>query len=174
MFVVAGTAKLGNVRGLVRGLDDYQLLPTRLVSAVGHLLIAFELAVGLGLLVGLPSAWMGSASVLLGVSFMFAIGVNLSRGRRPACQCFGGEEPISRLSLLRSALLTVCAAAVAVGGAIGWEEPVPGLRDLLVSGSPTPVWEAAIGLFFLVLARWLLALPDLGLALYADRGLKGG
>lgn len=175
-FLLAGSAKLGDVRGLLRAVDGYQMIPKTLVPVFSVGLIALEVGVGLGLLAGLPGALIGSAAALLALSFVVAIGVNLHRGRTPLCGCFGSasDETISSRSLIRVALLSACAAAVAAGGVSGWEGQEPGLRALLLNPSPTPLWEAAIGVFLLTLAQWLLAVPDLRLALFDDPRLKGG
>ncbi len=174
-FLLASSAKLCDVRGLLRGIDDYQVVPKALVHPAGITVIALELAVGMGLLTGLSSVWMGSGAVVLGMAFVIVIGVNLRRGRRPVCKCFGSgsEETISWRSLIRAALLTACAIAIVLGAAGGWEGPKPGLQALLPGLSLTPIWEAALGLFLLTFARWLLALPDVRLALFSDRIFKG-
>jgi uncharacterized membrane protein YphA (DoxX/SURF4 family) len=88
VFGVAGLAKLADRAGSQQALRDFGL-PGWLGRPVGVLLPLVELGVAVALLPA-ASAWRGAvgATVLL-LLFVVAMAINLLRGRRPACHCFG-------------------------------------------------------------------------------------
>ena len=119
VFAVAGGAKLLDVVGSRRSLEDFGV-PMFLARPLALLLPLAELACAVALLVdpwALTGA-LGAAGLL--ILFVLAISLNLSRGRRPDCHCFGrlSSEPIGAATLIRNALL------LALTGVILWQEPL--------------------------------------------------
>ncbi len=116
VFLVAGVAKLGDRAGSRRALKDFGV-PDWLVAPLGILLPIAELAVA-GALLPVASAWLGSlgALALLAV-FLLGIGINLARGRKPDCHCFGHlySAPAGWSTLIRNAALA------AVAGFVVWQ-----------------------------------------------------
>jgi methylamine dehydrogenase accessory protein MauD len=109
-------------------------LPRPLASAAILIPVA-ELAV-VAMLLPSRLAWAGSiAALTLLAVFTAAVGAQLARGRRPACNCFGAvhAKPIGPATLVRNTVLLGCAAAAVVAGrgsigpsAIGWAaDPMP-------------------------------------------------
>ena len=81
-------------------------------------------------MIPVASAWWGAAGVLaLLVLFMAAIGVNLARGRRPNCHCFGQlhSAPVGWKTLARNTVLSGMAVLVL------WQGPGAGVGHWLGS-----------------------------------------
>lgn len=128
VFVVAGGAKLADRAGGRRALIDFGV-PAPLATPLATGLPLVELSVAVALLPG-RSAWWGATSALaLMLLFSAAIAINLARGRRPDCRCFGQlrSAPIGQATLIRNAALIGIAAFVVWCGreqvgpnAVGW------------------------------------------------------
>src|SRR5215217_1391286 len=116
VFLVAGVAKLADREGSRRALADFGV-PTPLATPLGVLLPLIELAVAIALLLPSTALWgaLGALALLLG--FVAAIGVNLVRGRKPECHCFGQlrSAPAGWKTLVRNGALA------AVAGFVIWE-----------------------------------------------------
>ena len=125
VFFVAAVAKLTS-RGSSRRAVSAFGVPAVLIRPVAVLLPLVELAIA-ALLVPATTAAVGAAAalVLLGV-FVVAIVVNLARGRRPDCNCFGQthSRPIGAGLVVRDlVLMGLAAIVIAAGGgesAAGW------------------------------------------------------
>jgi len=116
VFAVAAVAKLAAPGTLRTTLVRFGL-PRRLAPAA-VLLPAAELAVA-GALLSARLTWLGALAALgLLVLFSAAIAVQLARGRRPECNCFGAvhAKPIGPATLVRNLALLGCAAAVVAAG----------------------------------------------------------
>lgn len=113
VFLVAGVGKLADHAQFRRALVAFGV-PARVSAPLGWLLPLAELAVAVAL-VPTATAWWGAlgALALLAV-FVAAIGLNLGRGRKPECRCFGQlhSAPVGRQTLARNGVL--CAAAALV------------------------------------------------------------
>ncbi len=116
VFGIAGGAKLVDLTGSRDALQQFGVRD-RLVRP---LCLPFaELGVAIGLLANASARWAGAgALVLLGV-FATGIGLNLVRGKRPDCHCFGQLHsiPIGRSTLPRNGVLAGAA------GLIVWQGP---------------------------------------------------
>ena len=118
VFCVAGLAKLVNRRSAVQSLGEFGV-PTVLVAPLALALPLVELAVAIAL-VPVATAWWGAVAALgLLLVFLAAIGVNLARGRRPECRCFGqmGSGPIGWQTVTRNLGLS------ALAGLLVWQGP---------------------------------------------------
>jgi peroxiredoxin len=116
VFVVAGVTKLADRRGSRQALVDFGLPPS-LASPLGTLLPLAELTVAAALIPASTAWW--SASGALGLLLLFAAGIsiNLARGRKPQCHCFGQlhSAPAGWKTLARNGVLA------AVAGFVVWE-----------------------------------------------------
>jgi len=157
VFVLAGAAKLADLAGSRKAMRDFGL-PGLLAAPFGLLLPLAEIGVAVAL-VPTPTAWAGAiAALVLLLLFMAGIAVNLARGRKPDCHCFGQihSEPAGWSTLARNTVLAAVAAFVVWQGrsdagrsALGW------LSDLTTAERAA----VAIGVAGLVLAAvtlWLL------------------
>src|SRR5690349_19705229 len=88
VFAIAGVSKLADRAGTVQSIIDFGV-PAMLARPVASLLPLWELACAAALI---PSATALRGAIASGASlivFIAAIAVNLARGRRPECHCFG-------------------------------------------------------------------------------------
>jgi peroxiredoxin/uncharacterized membrane protein YphA (DoxX/SURF4 family) len=116
VFAVAGVAKLADREGSRQAIVDFGV-PKALAAPLGLLLPLGELTVAATLLPA-PTAWWGALGALaLLLVFVVGISVNLARGRKPDCHCFGQlhSAPAGWKTLARNGVLA------AVAGFILWE-----------------------------------------------------
>jgi thiol-disulfide isomerase/thioredoxin len=116
VFAVAGVAKLADREGSRQAIVDFGV-PSALAAPLGLLLPLAELAVAATLLPA-STAWWGALGALALLSvFVVGIGVNLARGRKPECHCFGQlhSSPAGWKTLARNGVLA------AVAGFVLWE-----------------------------------------------------
>lgn len=95
-------------------LSSYQLLPDALVILVSRVMPWFEVALGLGLLVGWKLRWFSSIAALLLGAFIGLMAVTYARGIQADCGCFGLGEPISGWTLARDSVILLVALVVVV------------------------------------------------------------
>jgi uncharacterized membrane protein YphA (DoxX/SURF4 family) len=122
-FVVSAVAKLRDHGGARQAVADFGM-PTALVGPTAALLAPLELASAALLL---TTGWGVTAGALLALgmlsAFTVGITVNLTRGNRVECHCFGqlSTEPLSWSSVVRNlGLMIVAGAVLAAGTAQGW------------------------------------------------------
>jgi peroxiredoxin len=116
VFAVAGAAKLADRQGSRQAIVDFGV-PSAIVAPLGLLLPLAELAVAATLLPA-TTAWWGAMGALALLSvFVVGIGINLARGRKPECHCFGQlhSAPAGWKTLARNGVLAV------VAGFVLWE-----------------------------------------------------
>ena len=117
VFGVAGVAKLIDSTGSRASMGDFGV-PAFLARPLAWLLPLVELACAAALM-SVSHAWWGASGALaMLLVFMAAIAVNLMRGRRPDCRCFGQlhSSPIGWTTLSRNAVLAGLAVFVAWQG----------------------------------------------------------
>ena len=110
VFLLAGIAKLKGHQGSSKAFGDFGL-PQALARPFSFLLSMAEILVALAL-IPVDFAWYGACGALgLLIVFVIGIGINLARGRRPDCNCFGQlhSAPIGWPTLARNAMLAACA-----------------------------------------------------------------
>ncbi len=140
VFAVAGVAKLADLAGSRRAVRDFGL-PARFAPALALLLPFAELAIAAALVPSTSARFAAAGAAALLLLFVLAIGVNLSRGRRPDCHCFGKlhSAPAGWGTLARNAAL----AAVAIG-LVTQPASNPSTLELAVAGVILAVSAQAI------------------------------
>jgi peroxiredoxin/uncharacterized membrane protein YphA (DoxX/SURF4 family) len=116
VFATAGVAKLADRQGSRQAIVDFGV-PAALAAPLGLLLPLAELAVAASLLPA-STAWWGAVGALALLSvFGVGISINLARGRKPDCHCFGQlhSAPAGWKTLARNGVLAV------VAGFVLWE-----------------------------------------------------
>jgi peroxiredoxin/uncharacterized membrane protein YphA (DoxX/SURF4 family) len=105
VFFIAGVAKLANPREITQTLQDFGA--PRRIRPFGVFLPLLELGIVAGLLFARTARFAAAAALALLLLFIAGIGLNLARGRQPACNCFGQfhSRPISWRTLVRNAVL---------------------------------------------------------------------
>uniref|UniRef100_A0A831TDW5 Methylamine utilisation protein MauE domain-containing protein n=1 Tax=Thermorudis peleae TaxID=1382356 RepID=A0A831TDW5_9BACT len=106
VFLLSSLSKLRHPHRFVRSAVAYAVLPTRMTRALALALIPVEAFLAVAFLTGrivavaLPLA---AATLLV---FLVAVSINLRRGRRIPCGCFGqASEPISLRTITRLLML---------------------------------------------------------------------
>jgi peroxiredoxin len=116
VFTLAGVAKLSDLKGSRQAIIDFGV-PSAIGAPLGLLLPLAELTVAATLLPA-STAWWGALGALTLLSvFVVGISINLARGRKPECHCFGQlhSAPAGWKTLARNGALA------AVAGFVLWE-----------------------------------------------------
>jgi uncharacterized membrane protein YphA (DoxX/SURF4 family) len=102
IFIYAGWVKLQDPWQLfAAGVASYELLPMGAVEFVARTLPWFEIALGVVLISGFFMRISSTiVSALLAVFFTLIVRAYI-QGKAINCGCFGGNEPISPLTMLR-------------------------------------------------------------------------
>jgi peroxiredoxin len=157
VFAVAGVAKLADRVAFRQAVVGFGV-PDSLATPLSIALPLAELAVAAALFPA-TSAWWGALGALaLLLLFVTAIAVNLARGRKPDCRCFGqlSAGPVGWSTLARNAVLAAIAGFVAVGG---WHDAGPSPLAWFADRSAVElagVGGLALGVGLLVMVALLL------------------
>ena len=149
---MSAVAKLRDRPGSRTAVQDFGV-PRALVGLVAGALPFVELACAVLLVLADPAATLGAAlALLMLLAFTVAIVVNLLRGNRVDCHCFGqiGAASIGWPTVARNGVLLVI-AAVALSGAGGLGSVPAVLADYSAS-------ELAVGVGFALLVGAVVAL----------------
>lgn len=114
VFVAAALPKLARRREFELAIRGYRLVSPASAKRLAAVLPPIELAGGLLLAMGLGTRFVAAALGVCLVVFSCAVVVNLLRGRRIDCGCFGStvESRISWWTVARNLLLLAAAMAV--------------------------------------------------------------
>ncbi|MBI5877944.1 MAG: hypothetical protein HZB53_09850 [Chloroflexi bacterium] len=174
VFAISATPKLYRPLAFVQSVVKYEVLPAKVAQAFGLVLIpaegflAFSFLTGFGTDIAL---WL--AIVLLG-AFLFAVGINLKRGRKVSCGCFGNaDEQISPRTLMRLVLLVAAVLLLMALRSTGTVLSLPGFDSIWLGDASTIAFllsEVLLGVSVLLLAAWLLSLPELFVLFHHPRG----
>jgi uncharacterized membrane protein YphA (DoxX/SURF4 family) len=88
IFAVAGITKLADRSGSRQAIIDFGL-PSSFAAPLGVLLPLAELAMAIALIPASTALWGAIGALTLLLLFIIGIGINLARGRKPDCHCFG-------------------------------------------------------------------------------------
>jgi uncharacterized membrane protein YphA (DoxX/SURF4 family) len=115
IFIYAGWVKLQDPWQLfAAGVASYELLPMWAVEVVARTLPWFEIVLGVVLISGF--FFRTSSTILtaiLGVFFTLIVRAYI-QGKQINCGCFGGNEPISPLTMLRDGSMLAGAVVLCV------------------------------------------------------------
>lgn len=155
VFATAGAAKLADREGSRRALVRFGL-PQRLAVPAAVALPLAELATAGALLPAASARWAALASLALLTLFAAAIAVNLARGRRPDCHCFGQlhSAPAGAGALVRNVALAGLAAFVV---ALGWQDAGPGAFAWIMGLEGVAIAAAAAAVATLVAVAAVVA-----------------
>jgi peroxiredoxin len=155
VFTVAGVAKLADRSGSRQAIIDFGL-PSALAGALGLLLPLAELAVALALIPASTVLWGAVGALTLLLLFVVGIGINLARGRKPDCHCFGQlhSAPVGWKTLARNGVLAAVAGFVVWQG---WQGNVgPSAIDWLgaLSAAQLLILVGAVVVLGLLAGQW--------------------
>src|ERR1051325_7907995 len=88
VFGVAGSAKAARPASSRRALIEFGV-PEKLATPLGWSLPVIEILIAAAFLPLVSAWWSAVAALALLLIFALGIGLNLSRGQRPDCNCFG-------------------------------------------------------------------------------------
>jgi thiol-disulfide isomerase/thioredoxin len=116
VFAVAGLAKLADREGSRQAVIDFGV-PTALAAPLGILLPLAELAIATALIPTSTALWGAIGALALLMLFVAGISLNLTRGKKPDCHCFGQlhSTPAGWRTLARNGALA------AVAGFLVWQ-----------------------------------------------------
>jgi uncharacterized membrane protein YphA (DoxX/SURF4 family) len=116
VFIVAGLGKLVDRTGSRQAAIDFGVPPV-LAAVMAISLPVLELALAVALLPAITAWWAAGGILVLLALFLGGIGINLARGRRPACHCFGqlSSGPIGWKTAARNVVLG------AIAGIVVWQ-----------------------------------------------------
>jgi uncharacterized membrane protein YphA (DoxX/SURF4 family) len=95
-------------------IDAYGLLPEWAVLFIARTLPWFELAIGVGLLIGIWLRYVSLAATLLLAVFFGIMLMSYGKGMGIDCGCFGVGEPLTAKTLVRDGSLLVAAVVLTV------------------------------------------------------------
>jgi putative oxidoreductase len=164
VFLLAAIPKVRDPAAFTRTVVEYRVLPRAVAAILAPATIAGELFLGLAFLSGwLTEVALPVAGALL-VAFSAAVAINLRRGQRVPCGCFGAaSERISARSLVRLGLLLAGVVVLVVMPAA--EITVASLADEGVLVLAYLVEVGSVALFLILAATWLLSWPELAFTL---------
>ena len=96
-------------------IDSYRLLPLWMVEGMARILPWMELALGAWLIIGAGLRWAGATTSALLLVFIGAMWRAKMMGLEINCGCFGNNEKLGTLTLLRDSSLLLLALAVTAG-----------------------------------------------------------
>ena len=113
VLTVAALAKLSDRAGSRKAIVEFGL-PPFLAAPLGIVLPLAELAVAMALMPASTVLWGAIGAFVLLSVFVVGIGVNLARGRKPDCHCFGQlhSAPAGWNTLARNGVLGALAGFV--------------------------------------------------------------
>ena len=165
VFLVAGSTKLADRAGSRQAIVDFGLPPT-IAPVLGLILPISELALAVALLPSRTAWWAAVGALMLIGLFIAGISVNLARGRKPDCHCFGQlhSAPIGRSTLVRNGVLAGLAAVVVLQGA---RDPGPSATAWVTGLTTTEQFGLLVALILLTLIAvegwfWLQLLSQQG------------
>jgi uncharacterized membrane protein YphA (DoxX/SURF4 family) len=115
IFIYAGWVKLQDPWQLfAAGVASYEMLPMWAVEIVARTLPWFEIALGVVLISGFFMRISSTiVTALLAVFFTLIVRAYI-QGKQINCGCFGGNEPISPLTMLRDGSMLLGAIVLCV------------------------------------------------------------
>lgn len=150
VFIVAGVTKLADISGSQKALKDFGV-PVVLSGPLGLLLPLTELTVAIALIPTSTALWGAMGALVLLLLFIAGIGVNLARGHKPDCHCFGQlhSAPAGWKTLARNGVLAAVAGFLVWRG---WQGEVgPSAKAWLGALSTAQLFTMAGGLVVLSL-----------------------
>jgi methylamine utilization protein MauE len=158
VFLLSVLPKLRDPSSFVRAVERYGLLPAGAVPATAFAVIAIEVFLAGALLTGSLAGIALPLTILLLVAFLVAVWINLDRGRKVPCGCFGDRsEIISGRVLVRLVLLLIAATLLTILNlVVGVDLRTPGALGL-----QSTLGIAGLAAFVIIASLWLLSLPEL-------------
>ena len=138
LAAVFSTAALAKILDRSRSREALTSLgiPSALARPVAVVLPFAELGIAVALVPNASAPWAAAGALGLLVAFVVTVGLNLARGNRPDCRCFGQlhPAPIGRRTLARNGVLAALAGVVLWQGRAGTGGELPSVQNLTLLG----------------------------------------
>jgi len=117
VFAIAGVGKLADLEASRKSMIDFGV-PAVLAGPLGILLPLAELVCAVALVPNRTASLGASGIAIMLVAFVAGMLVNLARGRKPECNCFGQlhSEPIGGKTIARNVVLLAVSLPVIAAG----------------------------------------------------------
>ncbi|HKY55672.1 MAG TPA: MauE/DoxX family redox-associated membrane protein [Anaerolineales bacterium] len=163
VFLLSVLPKVRGPLTFAQSVVEYQILPAKVAYAFALALIPLEALLAASFLTGWLTDFALPVAAMMLITFLIAVGINLRRGRRISCGCFGNSnEQISSRTSARLLLLLATVLFLIIFGSTQ-STPLPNLGMMMTNPLMFTffVLTAILAVFLLLLAIWILSLPDL-------------
>lgn len=107
VFIYSGYVKVQEPLQFAVAISGYRLLPENLIFPMARFLPWAEIVLGFAILIGWKIRYFSAATVALLLFFIAVLAITISRGIEANCGCFGLDERISPLTILRDSLFLI-------------------------------------------------------------------
>lgn len=107
VFIYSGYVKLQEPLQFAVAISGYKMVPENLIFPMARFLPWMEIVLGLALLIGWKIRYFSAATAALLLFFITVLTITISRGIEANCGCFGLDERISPLTILRDSLFLI-------------------------------------------------------------------
>lgn len=156
MFLWSTIPKISNLKIFAGYIRDYRLIPPIISLPMALIMAGLQLLIATSLLSGFYPILALSTAIILLATYLFAVTVNLIRGRDIACGCFGdAQESIGGTTILRLALSM--SATVALIAIYQYQIVTPtGLASATdVAAAKVAVVQVIASLLLVAIAMWV-------------------
>lgn len=162
-FAISAFGKLLNYHRFIIGVRNYQVVSQSLANVIGIMLPWVELCLVIALITGVALPVAGFATSFCLVVFIFAVGINLRRGRAIECNCYGiiPNRTIGPGKIMQNLLLLIFAAFVIIAS-IHNAPQTPTNEPSLQASPITAVLIVFLTLFSFIVLLLLEGAVDLG------------
>jgi hypothetical protein len=163
VFLLSALPKLRRPFAFAQSVVEYQILPAQVAYVFALALIPLEAFLVIAFLTGWSTDIALPLATVMLLAFLVAVGINLRRGRRVPCGCFGNtSELISLRTLARLLLLlAIVLLLIAFRSTGGTSLPDLGAMTADVTMLVYLLQTAFLAAFLTLIAAWILSLPEL-------------
>lgn len=163
IFLLSAGVKLRSPLTFARNVAEYEIVPAIVARGSALMLISLEVFLAIAFLTG----WLTNVVLPVAITtlclFFIAVTINLRRGRRIACGCFGDiSEQISLRTLARLSLLLATVLLLLILKETT-EVQLPDLTQMpLDSSTLTYLMQTSLlAIFLILMANWFLNAPEI-------------
>jgi uncharacterized membrane protein YphA (DoxX/SURF4 family) len=118
VFVYSGYIKIQAPLQFAVAISGYQLVPENLVFPLARYFPWMEIFLGLAVLIGWKIRYFSAATSALLLFFISILTITYLRGIEASCGCFGLDDPISPLTIIRDGIFLIPALYLVFEGRI--------------------------------------------------------
>lgn len=107
VFIYSGYVKVQPTLQFAVAISGYKMVPENLIYPMAKYLPWVEIFLGLAILIGWKIRYFSAATAALLFFFIVVLAITISRGIEANCGCFGLDEKVSPLTILRDSLFLI-------------------------------------------------------------------